>query len=166
MHFHSLLLLFDIDITYSVWSHPVGCDFGWRFWLAYWFGHFVSGSGSLIIEEEFPWLASLFKVNSDAAWTNKIVGISTIVHDKNVEVMLVMESHFSLIGPLELTKATVMFHGISKTLEAEIFPLWVENSKISIWSLLIENARYANKVQSFVDAIRDTHLYGSILCFL
>lgn len=77
----------------------------------------------LIIEEEYPWLASLFKVNSDAAWTNKIVGISTIVHDKNVEVMLVMESHFSLIGPLELTKATVMFNGISKALEAGIFPL-------------------------------------------
>lgn len=92
--------------------------------------------------------------------------ISPIIHDKNGELILVMENHFSLVGLVELVEASDMFSSIFKTLEANISLLWVQTNSKILWNRLVENDRCKNEVQTFVDAIQVIHLSSSIFGFL
>lgn len=48
---------------------------------------------------------------------------------------------------MKLAEAMIMFHSISRALEASISPLWVEIGSIIIWNLLIGKDRYVNEVR-------------------
>lgn len=74
-----------------------------------------------------------------------------------VMFFLVMESHFAMTGSTELIKTIDMFNGISRTLEAGIFWLWVESDSKILLCLLVGTIVTLMKFNFFVYATRDLH---------
>lgn len=65
-------------------------------------------------------------MNYDAAILYGEVGIEAIVRDSKGDVFLAVESHFPLIGTIELAEAITMFEGLSRAIEASISLLWAK----------------------------------------
>ncbi|XP_038897425.1 uncharacterized protein LOC120085494 [Benincasa hispida] len=61
-----------------------------------------------------------FKVNSDTAYLDGKVIVDAIVCDSCVDVMLIMESHFPLMGSVDLAEAIAMFIWVSNALDSGI----------------------------------------------
>lgn len=82
----------------------------------------------------------LFKVNSNLAIGIWEVGLGAIVHDSISETLMIMEKFQPFISNVELVEAITLYVGVSKALEASIYPLRIETNSLIMWGLLTNSS--------------------------
>lgn len=103
----------------------------------------------------------IFKVNYDATIGSEEVGIELLLVIPMARPCWLWKIQ-PFIGLVELPEAIALYEGVSKALEASIYPLRAEIDSLIPWGLLMNSSQYSNDIQYFVDSLRALHHYGAI----